>query len=447
MKKGNSIENESLKNKGWEESSLSKISPSLKKKISENISIGNETSMDVIIQVKPSNKVENMLSESAQSSMETNQPLIENFKKATFSDENLNEVYNYVSSVVKSQPSLKEINVNQEIEKNTFANSIRISITPKQVQEISKNNKISHIETNDALVPEMQKNMEIIHIANARRIKNHPLSGKNIKVGIIDSEIDDSHKSLKNIKITKTNLSNDPLGNPSVHGTHVAGIIASSDSEFMGIAPDVSIHNFKVFPDGKKFEGIKAIELAVSERCHILNLSFGVTVDRLDGSSAICTAVDNAVKLGICVVKSAGNNGPMGMSSITSPSDAKEVLSVGSVNSDGNDVAWYSSQGPSADGRAVPHICAPGEEIMSTIPGNEFGVDTGTSMSAPHVSGIIALMLEANPNLTPQQIKEILVETAQKNLYTSDPNIVGAGLVDAEKAILKALNLNESIEI
>jgi serine protease AprX len=205
----------------------------------------------------------------------------------------------------------------------------------------------------------------------------------------------------------------------------------------------VSIHNFKVFPAGRQFEGIKAIELGVNEGCNVLNLSFGVPSERLDGSSVICTAVDNAVKLGVCVIKSAGNNGMLGAGSITSPADAKEALCVGSITSDGSDVAWFSSRGPSADGRTVPHVCAPGEEIMSTVPGDIFEFDTGTSMAAPHISGIVALLLEANPNLTPLQIKEILVTTAQKIKGTSDPNASGAGLIDAEKAISKALDLNK----
>jgi serine protease AprX len=441
MKNEEDREKESLKRQGWEEASISKLDNSLVKKISESKFIGSESEslIDVIIQIEPSKEVGSVLEESINNLNENKRAIRENFKEATRNDKNLEEVYNYVSSIVKPEANVEEVSSDSGIEKNLFTNSIRTLVTPEQLQEIVVNNKIIHIESNDMLIPEIEKSLQIINIMNARKLKNTSLSGKNIKVGIVDSEIDDSHTALKHVKITKTNLSNEELGNPAKHGTHVAGIIASNDSNFGGISPNVSIHNFKVFPAGRKFEGIKAIELGVNEGCHVLNLSFGVPSDNLNGSSTICTAVDNAVKLGVCVIKSAGNNGTSGKSSITSPADAKEVLTVGSVNSDGSNVAWFSSLGPTADHRHVPHICAPGENIMSTVPGNRFDEDSGTSMAAPHITGIVALVLEANPNLTPSEIKKIFQDTAQKIKGSSDLDAAGNGLIDAEKAISKAL--------
>lgn len=173
-----------------------------------------------------------------------------------------------------------------------------------------------------------------------------------------------------------------------------------------------------------------------------------------DGTSILDITVNNLVDRGVVVVCAAGNEGYYGFRTINSPASAKKAIAVGAVNMN-NRIAWFSSKGPVGYGvntTIKPDVVAPGENIDSTSNTGSYVQMSGTSMATPHVSGVIALMLQVNPNLSPEDIKRIIEETALDLGEVGKDNVYGAGLVNAYYAVLNStikgdLNLNGEIDV
>lgn len=262
------------------------------------------------------------------------------------------------------------------------------------------------------------------------------------------------------------------------HGTHVAGILAGNlpdgptetdpENGFIGVCPDLRLLDLKVFPEpdephadpGDGFAIIAALEyLDWLNRdrgkpiVHGVNLSVSVP-HRVDahacGRTPVCQAAERLVNNGTVVVAAAGNAGfdpTLGNSSlgngyhdvsITDPGNAEAVITVGATHRSEPHtygVSYFSSRGPTGDGRRKPDLVAPGEKILSAVPGNEVHLDDGTSMAAPHVSGVAALLMARHPELIgqPKRIKEILMNTATD--LGRERDFQGAGLVDALRAL------------
>ena len=211
------------------------------------------------------------------------------------------------------------------------------------------------------------------------------------------------------------------------------------------MAPEAIIWSYKILPSeatnsDEGFKGADAIEDVIKdmkEGVRIANCSWGVPT-QLDGTSVWAKTAERAAKLGLVLVKSAGNSGPE-PGTLTSPADAfGDVIVVGASSHDGTQVMEFSSRGPTADNRPKPDILAPGEQIVSAKPGGDYQKMSGTSMASPHIAGIAGLLLERNPKLEPWQIKKILMESAKSLDSTSDPNVQGKGLVDVVKALQMA---------
>jgi serine protease AprX len=262
------------------------------------------------------------------------------------------------------------------------------------------------------------------------------------------------------------------------HGTHVAGIVAGNgyDSEGLrtGIAPGARLIALKVLDStgrGYVSDVIAALDYAVAERdalnIRVINLSVGTGVYESYTTDPLTLATERAVRAGIVVVTSAGNNGRSAegrtqYGGITAPGNAPWVLTVGASSHMGtaergdDTIAAFSSRGPTAiDHAAKPDLVAPGVGIESlsnpdsalyssasaallsgTVarPYLPYLSRSGTSMSAPAVAGTVALMLQANPSLTPNAVKAILQYTAE--VYpTHDPLTEGAGFLNAKGAV------------
>jgi serine protease AprX len=293
------------------------------------------------------------------------------------------------------------------------------------------------------------------------------------------------------------------------HGTHVAGIVASAgwmstgknfSHTFKGIAPNANIINLRVLDQngaGTDSSVIAAIQTAISLKnlynIRVINLSLGRQVYESYTIDPLCQAVESAWKAGIVVVIAAGNqgrndsDGTNGYGTIAAPGNDPYAITVGAMRTSntpdrGDDVvASYSSKGPTALDHVVkPDIMAPGNSVVSLLSPNSqlpksypaAGVFTleywtrtktptlstaymrlsGTSMATPVVSGAAALMIEADPTLTPDTVKARLMESATKsfpiNSTTTDPTTrqtyidyydiftVGAGYLDIEGALL-----------
>lgn len=281
-------------------------------------------------------------------------------------------------------------------------------------------------------------------------------TGRGVKIAIVDGDgVDIMHPDL--VENADSALSYDAVLNvkPNVvrgaHGTHCAGIAAAVRNNgklVAGVAPDAKLMTVSMQFDGTTVAS--AINWAWRHGADVISCSWRVSAD-----DKIKEALDSAIVRGrngkgCVIIKSAGNSyGP-----ITWPGDyCENILAVAAIDWHGN-VARYSSYGDNM------FVAAPGDSILSTIPDDSITKMSGTSMAAPHVAGVVALVLERNPNLTVRQMREIIARTARKvctNIkeYTDENYEIGEtyrydtvkefgtwnkytgyGLVDAYKAVL-----------
>jgi serine protease AprX len=339
------------------------------------------------------------------------------------------------------------------------------------------------------------------------------LTGKGIGVAVIDSGVGYHADLFTNGKAQvvynafyRSDTTTDDLAG---HGTHVAGIIAGNGTNstgsgytrtFKGIAPGANIINIAVLDrysqgtDSNVIAGIQqAIALKSAYNIRVINLSLGRSVQQSYATDPLCQAVEAAWKAGIVVVVAAGNEGrnnsagTKGYGTIGAPGNDPFVITVGATKTRGTPgrsddaIASYSSKGPTLLDHVVkPDLVAPGNQIVSleagggrmrnAYPSNNVllqyfeknvsatnqGSDqyywlSGTSMSTPVVSGAVALILQKDPTLTPDQVKARLMKTAWKGLpavssatdastgitYTSYSDLftVGAGYLDIAAAL------------
>ncbi|SDD47945.1 serine protease AprX [Geodermatophilus telluris] len=261
------------------------------------------------------------------------------------------------------------------------------------------------------------------------------LTGRGVTVAVLDGEVALTHPALAGRVVQRRNHTPEAWGNPSPHGTAVAGIIAAADPLDAGVAPEARVTGYKVLataPAGHAddFGGAVALQQALEDGADVANCSWGAGPAG-DGTGREARAADTAWRLGLVVVKSAGNRGP-GEGTMTTPADAPGILVVGATALDGGRVEDYSSRGP-AGPKPGPDLVAPGggraARIRCCLVGGGFGdAGAGTSYAAPHVSGIAALLLQAEPDLVPDQVRERL-RAGARPLPGVPEAAQGAGLV------------------
>ncbi|HXW93490.1 MAG TPA: S8 family peptidase [Terriglobales bacterium] len=335
---------------------------------------------------------------------------------------------------------------------------------------------------------------------------NAGYNGAGIGVAVIDSGINDTHPDLWNSAETHSRVvyHQDFTGTPTTnssgalydlygHGTHVAGIIGGngylSGGAYGGVAPAVNLVDLRalnslgVGTDSTVIAAIQeAITLQKKYNIQVINLSLGRGIYQSYTTDPLCQAVESAWKSGIVVVVAAGNFGRLsidgtdGYGTITAPGNDPFVITVGALNSNGSSsqsaetMTSYTSKGPTTyDHVSKPDIMAPGNDIISLaapgatlealfptalVDGNngkpEYFTLSGTSMATPVVSGAVALLLEHNGNLTPDQVKARLMQSTYASFPTSttvtvpaldetfteyyDSFSVGSGLLNVEAA-------------
>ncbi|MGL5066196.1 MAG: S8 family peptidase, partial [Microcoleus sp.] len=221
------------------------------------------------------------------------------------------------------------------------------------------------------------------------------------------------------------NKDNDPFDDNN-HGTHISGLVAAKRDGvgITGTAPNAKIMPLKILDRqgfGRIRDEIAAINYAVANGAKIVNISFGGQQLNDEELTAIRAAEAN----GVIVLSAAGNNA---LSEVDYPAKfAGEVgIAVGAIERN-NRFSTFSNRAGASE---ISYFVAPGGDggradagdVYSTVslsePGIPYRYFAGTSMGVPHVSGIIALMLQANPSLTPAQIKQILAETANRSSIT-----------------------------
>ncbi|MFL7811362.1 MAG: S8 family serine peptidase, partial [Anaerolineae bacterium] len=224
------------------------------------------------------------------------------------------------------------------------------------------------------------------------------------------------------------------------HGTHTTGIMVGEDG--IGVAPGAQWIAAKVFDNqGRAYDSwIHAgLEWALapggdpSLAPDVVNCSWG---DPTGTNTRFLPDVQALRAAGIAPVFSAGNYGPQ-EGTITAPGSFRESIAVGATDSDDR-TARFSSRGPSPWDEIKPELGAPGVGILSTVPGGGLGPMSGTSMAAPHVSGIVALLRQANPALTVDELEAVMLGTARPLGEVQPNNELGWGLSDAYAAAVVA---------
>ena len=279
--------------------------------------------------------------------------------------------------------------------------------------------------------------------------------GEGVTICVVDTGIDATHPDFAGrVGLTADFSGKGSAADGNGHGTHVAstaaGTGAASGGKYVGVAPGATIMAAKALADngsGRMSNVMAGLEWAAQNGADVLNLSLG-SRGNSDGSDALSSMCNAIVDMGKIMVVAAGNSGPR-QSTIGSPGAAEKVITVGASN-DQDSVARFSSRGPTADGRVKPDLVAPGSKIVAArASGTSVGqvVDeyyttaSGTSMAAPHVAGLVALMLRADSGLGPMDIKKMLMATSvdiniSENEQTEgDKFIMGDGRVDALTAV------------
>lgn len=365
----------------------------------------------------------------------------------------------------KSQESLisfveRKVKDGDISEYNSFfiINSIYIKGRAELIEKIARRSDVESIRLNHTIVSDKEEivkrksslsevtsyvpwNLESIQ---ADRVTK---TGKNIVVGIIDSGVNANHPELQNALLPGgfkdfVEPTNTEPKDETGHGTHVAGTILGRT---IGIARDAKLIVARVFnKEGEASDDglLAAGQWILEKKPQVVNNSWGGNRD----DSFYDDIVKKWKAAGIVPIFSSGNTGEYnagGEGSIGSPGSLEDSFSVGALTKD-DKLAKFSLRGPSKHtNKFKPEISAPGVNILSADYKGGYVLKTGTSMAAPHVTGAVALILEANKNLSVDKVEDILKSTATPltdDHYINSPNMgYGYGKLNVYKAVEAAL--------
>jgi subtilisin family serine protease len=262
------------------------------------------------------------------------------------------------------------------------------------------------------------------------------LKGSNITVAVIDSQIDIQHPDLDGVVAEQFDAVGE-VDKPHSHGTGMAGAIFSH-RKLMGVAPSARLYAVHAFSSGAAsaesttFNILKGLQWAASKGVRVINMSFAGPRD-----PSLERALKSAHDKGIVLIAAAGNAGPK--SPPLYPGADPNVIAV--TATDVNDKLF---SGANRGGYIA--VAAPGVDILVPAPDNTYQLTTGTSVASAEVSGLAALLLERNPDLTPEDMRRILTSSARRLGAKDRDDDFGSGLVDPSKAIQTAGDL-KSVDI
>ncbi|MBI4057014.1 MAG: S8 family peptidase [Elusimicrobia bacterium] len=260
--------------------------------------------------------------------------------------------------------------------------------------------------------------------------------GSKVRVAIVDTGIDPRNPDLVgNMGPGFNAIAGAPSWNwadDHGHGTHVAGTVAAVNDKkgVAGVAPKAWLYGVKVLnADGSGYwsDIAKGIEWCIKNKIQVINMSLGGS----SGNESVHETIANAVKAGVTIVAAAGNSGYR----VGYPAAYPEAIAVSASNSK-DQIAYFSSRGPEVD------FIAPGVDVLSTVPTGSCGLCDasgykslrGTSMAAPHMTGLAALAIAYMRNSNPQRVRQAL-ETAAEPLAGLSRNEQGFGLVNAARLV------------
>ncbi|MEH2277942.1 MAG: S8 family peptidase [Nostoc sp.] len=313
-------------------------------------------------------------------------------------------------------------------------------------------------------VPDLGGNNWGADLIKAPEAWAHGYTGKGVVVAVVDTGVDYNHEDLKNNIWTNTkeiagngidddgngyvddnygwnfaDQNNNTLDNNG-HGTHVSGTIAGENNNYgvTGIAYDAKIMPVKVLDESGSgsFNSIsKGIRYAVDNGANVINLSLGGP----SSNRTLESAIDYASSKGVIVVMAAGNDGG---SSPEYPASyaSKSGIAVGAVDRNNNMPDFSNRSGT----KEIAYVTAPGVKVYSSVPNNQYATYSGTSMAAPHVAGVVALMLSANPNLTDAQVRQIVTETAGNSTQTTSTSFNLSNVSSLANQVIASTAINST---
>jgi hypothetical protein len=255
---------------------------------------------------------------------------------------------------------------------------------------------------------------------------HHFATGEKVLVAVIDSAIDTSHPEIIDAVADRFDAIA-PMGAANPHGTGMAGAIVAR-AKLMGAAPNVRLLAIRAFNgEGDKSEAttlslLTGIDWAVAHGARVINMSFAGPYD-----PDIARAVAAARQKGVILVAAAGNAGPK--SPPLYPAADKNVIAVTAIDADDRLLSAANR------GKHIA-VAAPGVDVLVPAPGRTYQLTTGTSVAAAEVSGIVALLVELKPSITPDEVRKVLQSTAVDLGPKGPDDQFGAGRVDAERAVM-----------
>ena len=361
--------------------------------------------------------------------------------------------------------------------------ALTVTADPEQISEVAELPFVSHIEpmqgylvTSDATRVAKADKDSLKHSRLVNRIRQQmgfdslaawDLHGRGVRIAIFDVGFNhvDKHQAFdylrKNKKILKTR---DFYGKDAkvyhhhYHGTSVLSCIAGRygnswigeayEAEFLLARTEHLIFEKIIEED----HWLAAMEWADREGADIITSSLGYNEGRytyadMDGKTAkVSRAATTAFEKGILVVNSMGNEGDSKFRYLGAPADSPEVLSIGASNPVAPLPLGFSSEGPNADGVLKPELAAPGAVLTATKK-DRYTISTGTSFSAPLVTGLAACLMEKYPDKTNQEIKQLLMDLGHRHPYYD--YYLGYGIPNAANLVESedSLELSLSIEI
>lgn len=281
--------------------------------------------------------------------------------------------------------------------------------------------------------------------------------GQGVKIAVVDSGCANSHQDLTQVTHGRDIVNKDSGGNTwnidtIAHGSHCTGVIAGLDSStgIRGFAPDAEIHACKLFPGGQVSQLIEALEYCIEHQIDVVNLSLGGA----EPSEALEQQIIRARRAGVACIVAAGNSGGPVQYPGSSP-NVLTVAAIGRVNEFPSDSYHMQTLTPQVDVNGFfaarfscygPEIavCAPGVAITSSVPDNNFAAWDGTSMAAPHVTGLAALVLAHHPDFrgsgqmrSAERVERLfqIIKRSCQPLMLGDPRRTGFGLPDVVRAV------------
>jgi len=311
-----------------------------------------------------------------------------------------------------------------------------------------------------------------LEMTQVDQLQERNLSGEGVRVALVDSGVDADHREHEDVTVRWKDFVNgqsEPYDDDG-HGTHVSGLVVAQGAgglnspDVQGVAPGADLYHAKAIKaadDSSASDVADGVDWAVRNGADVLVLSLGERPGLISINNDLRNSVQRAVDAGVVVVAAAGNaaEGESGENcEVSSPADMKGVIAVGAVDRNAS-IAKFSCQGNQGQGplgiqerqdpNKKPELTAPGVQLLGPWPSRtcagraeaKYCILSGTSQAAPIVGGIVALILEENPDLQRQdretvtEIKSALTETADKQGFSGHDDHYGYGIVQAADAL------------